>query len=91
VKALVALWILLQVADVAGRDPQPGVPVLVPVDRTVYLYSVTDAGGIQKLPFQFARNYYGTVGLGDSGPLISPDKRWVAFIRSKDVRGDPHN
>jgi hypothetical protein len=79
------LLMALPVPTVAAGQATSARFVLAPVDTTVYIVSVSDSGRVEPLPFKFRRHEYGLVGHGDSGPQMSPDSRWVAFVRDRNL------
>lgn len=54
------------------------------VGQQVSVWRVWSSGIVERLPFQFT-NEGGTSGLGDVGPVVSPDQRWIAFARDNDL------
>jgi hypothetical protein len=82
---VLSLFAAMLAASVAGAQTTPPCLVLAGVDTTVAVFAVADSGRVERLPFRFARHRYGCVGEGDSGPILSPDRRHVAFVRDRDL------
>ncbi len=59
--------------------------ILAPADDSVRVFLACESGRVQALPIRLPRSNVGAMGRGIAGPVLSPDGRWVAFTRDRNL------
>jgi hypothetical protein len=83
--SLLHTWTAVLLAEEpGGQADSVQRPFVVICSDSTRVCTVSASGAIAQLPIHFQPEY-GAVGWGSSGPIVSPDGRWIAFARFADL------